>query len=486
METLPLKSVLSSWPGFVKIRRALEPRRTQGASAKLDKLFGDVEPRIPEPYDLEGLYQRIRESWNRHEALDHVDLRDLRRLPWVAFYSPSRDDRTGQDVADEWLGAKPDIVAQYGSWLSAGRRSRSVLSLLHEFLRVYPSSLPTFNDLRELLYTIVVEGLSSSSVPSLHRWRQRCVEFGLLTLQGDVQFVREFMLNGDDSPGDLLQRAGLDGGLARCGFMRAGIQAYLPELDISDADAVNRLLTLLEWEGRLRFDDRAFRLEIATALLSPFAEQDPEPDVKERLQQFFLRHYGHPRLPSGQKGWFRVPDDLRNVVMRWLVKDAIDKFFYVVEETALDSHWRYRNTFWRAFFDAGMISDAYFVLGRSAMKLTKLQLTTGDDAKAVEGAMGFLRGAQGDQSVLLLRMSGMPGVTVAEWSHNGSCRIWLEGNPNAPRLYEAHYSRQVLMKEADLSQPHMQSNKGYWQYIIRQWLRDNAGVEIGLEEQSYF
>ena len=476
-----LKDALSSWPGFPKVGRVFEPRRAQGAVVELDKTFGDVEPRMPEPYDLEVLYRRVRESWHRHRSLDHVDPRDLRRLPWVVFYPLSNEDRAGRDDAADWLGAQVDVVAQYGSWLSAGRRSRSVLALLHEFLRVYPSFLPTFDDLRKLLYSIVVESLSSSSVPSLYRWRQRCLDFQLLGPEADLSFVRRLVLKEDSSPDDVLSRVGLDGGLARCGFLKFGVHAYLPELDISDPDRLHRLLAFLELEGGLRFDDRAVRLEIATVLLRPFVERDPHPNVKERLQSFFLRHYGHPRLPSGRRGWFRVPEDFRNVVMRWLVKDAIDKFFHLVEETALDSHWRYRNAFWRAFFDAGMISDAYFVLGQSASKLSKLQLMKGDSIKDVEGAVGLLRGAQGNQSVLLLRMSGVSGVTVAEWSHNGSCRIWLDGNRNAPPLYKTHYSRHLLTAEADLSQPHFNSSQGYWQDKIRQWLRDNAGVEIDLE-----
>ena len=46
---------------------------------------------------------------------------------------------------------------------------------------------------------------------------------------------------------------------------------------------------------------------------------------------------------------------------------------------------------------------------------------------------GRLSGASPEQSVLLLRMSG---VTIAEWSHNGSCRMWLDGNKDAPKLYQ--------------------------------------------------
>ena len=486
MDAPSLKHALSHWLGFPKVGLSFEPRRTQGAVVRLEKLFGGLEPRMPEPYDLEILYQRIAESWDRHHTLEHVAPRDLRRLPWVLFYPPPKEDRTGQDDAVGWLGAQADVVSEYGRWLFGDRRSRSVLALLHEFLRVYPAFLSTFDDLRELLYSIVVEGVSSSSIPSLHRWRQRCLDFELLAPEGGLSFVRKLVKKGDGSLDDVLRQAGLDAGLARCGFLKSGVRAYLPELNVFDPDGPDHLLGFLEYEGGLRFDERTARVEIATVLLRPFVDRDPDPKVKERLQAFFLRRFGHPRLPSGRRGWFRVSEDLRNVVMRWLVKEAIDKFFQLVEETALDSHWRYRNAFWRAFFDAGMISDAYFVLGRSATRLSRLQRLQmkEDSTETIEGITGLLQGADGNQSVLLLKMSGIPGATIAEWSHNGSCRIWLNGNPNSPSLYEPNYHRHVLMSGADLSQRHVGSEQGNWQRKIKQWLRDNTGIEIDRNDFS--
>lgn len=83
---------------------------------------------------------------------------------------------------------------------------------------------------------------------------------------------------------------------------------------------------------------------------------------------------------------------------------------------------------------------------------------------------------QGDQSVLLLHM---PGVTIAEWSHDGACRFWLDGNPGAPGLHkESAYSRSEMMHEADFLQRHDGSLDGRWQDRIMGWLRENTGIEI--------
>lgn len=90
-----------------------------------------------------------------------------------------------------------------------------------------------------------------------------------------------------------------------------------------------------------------------------------------------------------------------------------------------------------------------------------------------------------DQSVLLLRMSG---VTIAEWSHNGSCRIWLDGNRDCPKLYQEHYFRHELVphwpRRADFTQRHDGNETGRWQDGIARWLRDNTGVEV--DRSEYF
>ena len=74
------------------------------------------------------------------------------------------------------------------------------------------------------------------------------------------------------------------------------------------------------------------RTEVATALLRPFVERSPEPTTKERLQPFFLRHFRDPRLGSGKHKWSGVPDEIRRVVIRWLVERALEQFFLLVKE----------------------------------------------------------------------------------------------------------------------------------------------------------
>ena len=69
-------------------------------------------------------------------------------------------------------------------------------------------------------------------------------------------------------------------------------------------------------------------------------------------------------------------------------------------------------------------------------------------------------------------------LTIAEWSHNGSCRIWLSGNESAPKLYKPTYSRHELMTGDDFSKPHMGSERGSWQGAIARWIEDQTGISV--------
>ncbi len=475
-----LKDSLARWTGFPKLERRFEPRRSRAAKAQVTRRLGDIEPKAPEPYDLKALYRRVMESWRRHESLEGVSSRDLQRLPWVLFYEPRERRRTRQQGPAGWLGGKPRVVHDYRRWLSRTRRARPVQALLHEFLRVYPTDLSTFDDLREMLQVSVMG--NSSSPPSLRKWRQRCLDFQLLGTDDGIGFMRKLM-TADEDTGNILTHAGFDAGLARCGFLKSGIRKFLPSISpqlarnriaISDLD---RVLALLECEGKLRFDEPLVRVEVASALLQPFVDRPPNSATRERLQSFFVRHFGHPNLRSRKHKWAGVSDDVRRVVIRWLVERVLDQFFLLIKETALDLHWRYREAFWKTYLRKGLIDDIWFLLGTRAED----HLRNINRKDALTETTGRLHHAGGDQSVLLLRM---PGVTIAEWSHNGSCRCWLDGNQNAPKLYQKEYSRHTLIQGSDFAQPHFGSERGYWQARVAKWIRDNIGATVSPRRRS--
>ena len=464
------------WPATLP--ETFRPNRALRAAKRVDQQLGGEDLERPSPDTLDELYWRAAERLGRHVPLAEWPTRDLRRLPWVLFYTPEATSQERRPAHTGWLGENPRVVRDYGAWLSGGRRPRAALALLHEFLRVYPAGSDVFHGLRRILEDTILTG---SETPSLRRWRQRCQAFRLLDREGDLAFAESLVSRGE-SVGRSLEEAGFDAGLATSDFLKSGLKKQLARLeeglreDRDEPARLERMLVALEFRGELRFDE--LRSEIAESLLRPFLTREARAPTKEGILPFLMRHFGHPNLPAGKRNWRGIRNDLRTVALRWLVAQSLDAFFAVVKETALDRHWKYRERFWRAHFDAGVIDKAWFVLGARARAFVERQ------ANRAELARGTLQGGEGGQSVLLLHIAGMPGMTVAEWSHSGACRAWLDGNRHAPRLYENEYQRydsrpgQGLMHSADHSQSHHGSESGRWQDALAEWIRDYTGATV--------
>jgi len=160
-------------------------------------------------------------------------------------------------------------------------------------------------------------------------------------------------------------------------------------------------------------------------------------------------------------------DDARQVMMRWLVGLTLDEFFRLLDETALDRLWRQRKAFWGHYLKKDQITDAWMILGKSAVRLAALR------RDFFKGRFGhLLRNADGDQSVLLLRIAG---ITIAEWSHNGRCRFWTRANRGAPKYYEHEYNRTDLINECDRALTH----QGSWEPRFAAYIFEETGISYG-------
>jgi hypothetical protein len=249
------------------------------------------------------------------------------------------------------------------------------------------------------------------------------------------------------------------------------ISSRLAEDRIS-AGEIEPALEWLEAEGKLRFD--SLRVSVAERLLQPFRTSRPSEQIQVPLRTFLLRHLGDPRAPR-RPGWSGVREQDRQVLCRWLVTLALDDFFRLISETALDRHWKYRKAFWSAYLNEDLISDAWIALGRGAARSARSML---EDEEQTWGRLQKA-GVEANHSVLLMRIDS---VTIAEWSHMGSCRFWLDGNARAPRFYRDSYSRTDLVTGADYTQPHWSPERGHWQRLVAAWLEDQTKISIPRRE----
>ena len=477
-----LREALDLGHSLPRLDSSFTPERTLAAAKEVKRKLGDGQMgAAPARYDLDSLHRRVRAAWRSGRGARDLGALDLRRLPWVLCYSPDRGPADTAWESRPWLAEDRRLLREYGQWLSRNGRPRAVRTLLHVFLRDYPVRLETFENLRSILKKEVFRREESS----LSDWTRRCRRNDLLEKNGSKSFIGKAIdMEGavETSVNDVLVAAGFDGPLERSAFVREGLHRYLSGaeevsklvLEAGETRKLERLLALLQCEDDLRFRERATRKAIAESLLEPISTEvdAPAPAVKEALQRFFLRCYGDPRLPSGRPNWSVAREKVRRVVIRWLNEQSIDLFFRVVEDTALDSHWRYRKAFWRTCFDDHLIDDVWFVLGSRARDHLK-HVSQDDDAAETTAT---LTGAASAQSVLLMRMAN--GVTVAEWSHNGACRMWLRGSTDAPEMYKPDYARSDVLHGQDHRQRHYGSDVGAWQRALADWLYQNTGLRI--------
>ena len=453
-----LRSALRQWaePQSFVSHYGDVPRRTRRAAKAVTKL-ASLEPRKPEPYDLKKLHERACEAADSDSILDLKRV-DLRRLPWVLFYPGANS----VEACRSWLGARPEVTRDYQNWLVTQRRRGTVRALVHEFLRVYPVDLPTFQDWLWLL-RYLTEYAASRALQE--------VEPDLFVPNGDGIVVGRMVANRELDVGKL----GLKPGLAQCHFLRCGTLKHLRvtnhriKAGKSRRAEIDRLLSFLELDDGLRFDDGKMCGETAKALLLPFADPSHAGSASlDMVCAWFVRCFGDPRFPAHGREWRHVPKEAKTVVDRWLVRGTFEQFFQLLSYTAYDYHWRYRKAFWRAYLQRNMVEEAWFVLGHKARAI--LKHISSDESTWRNGA---LFGGNFNHSVLLMRIRG---TTVAEWSHSGSCRIWRRGNRRAPKLYHDTYDRDWLASgTADFVQRHDGSDKGRWQDSIARQLQEYTG-----------
>lgn len=365
------------------------------------------------------------------------------------------------------LATKPEFVAAFLAFLRD--EPRRLPATLWITLRDYPETLPNFSTLLFGLERCLLEtGVTSAQV-----WRRRHDRYWLFNSSGP-QKIAEAVLEHDKMPvAEVLTEAGFSGDLSTAGFLRAVHRRLLETVakslhdDQPGAAYLERPIAFIETErGRLRLAGLA--PAVADALLLPHTEQGPLEATRECIQAFILRHLEDPRVFP--RKWQGVSRDAQAVMLRWLVRQTLEDFFRLIGRHAWMNHWQYRAAFWHAYFRAGAISDARVSLGENARVLArqvfKLPATQFSRLSA---------GAQKDHSVLLLQIGSL---VIAEWSHNGSCRVWNEGNRSAPSLREFSHDGAMLRSGADHTQIHSHSESYSWQRNLSEHIRAQTGIAV--------
>jgi len=419
------------------------------------KLEG-IQPMQPKASDLDTIFQAIRNHFQAVGTLEGLSNSLLKHAPWVIFTHPSKPGE---------LGANSRFVNLYLTWLGKILSSRAAANLLFAFLYDYPARLETFHLWRNGLFHV----LSSTPNQRLTQNRVRCQQFHLLNKDGPYRLAR-ILAESDASPATTLVDAGLIGQLENSEFAKAVFRKLLNILSEalrtrrpqqSLLDKVMDISAGSENRG-LRFPTEAAHL--ADAMLLPYAENQAWEGHQEAIRTFLAQSMGDPRI--NESGWIGADEKAKDVMFRWLVKTSLEDFFNILSKTAQEM-WQARRNFWSSYLRGNYISHAWVVLGRQARYIAKEHFGS-------KNIYGNLIGAGSSQSVLLMRIGGL---TIAEWSHAGSCRIWALEGPSTPVFYKLNYKAIELRGSSDLQEPHVIEHRGQkWPMKIRKFIQYHTGV----------
>lgn len=460
---MSLRSRLSRGPALPTFK---PPARLQilTACAAVLREWAGITPRQPDLGDLRRVEAEVRQYWDSHNALSSIAPKLLRHIPWFLFKSclPNKPA----------LGDDPDFSKAFAHQLK-GRAYRSARTMAFVILRDYPE--PEGRRQQWSAFTLQALHENRSAAVS-RRWLELQSRFHLLDSTGP-HTVAAGVVRSKSPEAYLREEVGLEGELRLGGFMRAVLLERLELLrvalakDKATTDEVETVVALLVDHETKQLVFRDLRNFMAECLLEPFEDEDPTEDIRASIRALLLRYLKDPRIQPGE--WAPVSATARAVMMRWLTARDLQLFFDLIDRTALDHMWRYRRAFWEAYLRHGHIDAAWVILDDAAGSEAVPRM------RELMGASGrFERGGAG-RSALLLKIQD---VVVAEWSHNGKCRIWWAHDRDAPAMNKLRYMSQDLMSAAEYEITHSASANYSWQEKLATAIEDMTNIEMPFEE----
>ena len=226
------------------------------------------------------------------------------------------------------------------------------------------------------------------------------------------------------------------------------------------------------------------RMHAMVGLILSVSEQSANDKIAKDISNLIEKNFDDPR--TNNSSWPSVPQILggaetRNkcieVAKKWRVFRSITLFFSIIDQvvgTENKHHFPLRRQFWLSYFDKGLVTDAWVILGSKARdRMTSLRTQEGENYSSL--SWSILRGAPADQCALLIQLGS---TTVMEFSHSGRARIWGakdSSRSNVPKLYRDSYKVDELRAECPDEQMFRHDANGRWRLKTQQCIQRLAG-----------
>lgn len=315
-------------------------------------------------------------------------------------------------------------------------------------------------------------------------WPEAAKRFHLFDVRRAPASLAEAVLLSDEPAAASLAPAGLTtDGRRRGGLALAAFQAACRAVSRTQGRvAVTTQERLTRWccpdgRGRTLEFPQAWP-DFARALFLPWQASPPIAAHERSLTELAINYAGDPRSETAR--WKLAPE-ARATLKKWLVRASVLQFFDIVDQVAAERMWRYRRAFWQSYVKANHVQDAWVVFGSAGAARARWAADrAGEPAMKQFGQLESGGGRGPAHACLLMRIGDL---TIAEWSHNGRCYIWLKDTSERPSLGQKRYYADQLAHPLNLIErglrigiAHGQADTYGWQEKVARVLWEHAGV----------
>jgi len=448
----------------------------------LDKL-ADWAPRKvtfpPTPHIVHAsrkVAQKLREIRATVNVIDLKDLRDRLSLVKAIGNWDAISTREWRYVADCLSAGKPPLIEdegfldEYLRRLKEQRSRRGVSRLIRYYLTHFDPRHPGIIKISAYLSEAVMQWK--------WHWAEQRENIDLFNITCAHKGLANYISESKETPADAMKTIGLDGSLY--GAKIVGY-AYLAAADKLKKDltsnpdislpAIKRYTAWGLVNNRFAFDSiTGAAARMADALLLPWVDRQPPEDCQAFIEAHILSILHDLRIDRSR--WMDVNEEAKRVMRRWLTKASLEQFLDVVDRTAQSHMWAARRKFWFAYYENKFMLEAWVAFAANGASLAR-KLAAERDNPAIRnfGMLNRSAGVVKDHAVIIMQIGEL---IVADWSHNGKCHIWLQGNEASPKLYKRSYDRDELINGSSWDKKHL----GAWQLDVHSYIHRNTGIRM--------
>ena len=458
-----IRGLSLSLPGKTRLKKAVSTLKFQVET--IDQI--EIE-------DVDEFVLRTLQDWRTTDSIQGLSQRDLRS---IARYVMTKT-RDGQTLSDG-----EGLLDSFFVHIEKKPRSLVLRNLTYVYLAQYDPEWPYFSRLVSYLQSV-----DEDRKPSILK---RLCELGLIdSANGPKKLARAIKKNADRfSAAKILDALNLTNGLEVGDFAGATFSEFCKLVVAAGAREPNLIHRLLEWGRsgggqRETFPKRT--PEFIRALLVPWVDSGLEPskNLEREISNFLLDTLGDPRFSKSSLRWNSIDENAKAYFIRLLNKASVTQFFDVVTQTMNSQDakrmWRYRRKFWSAYLP--YIDHAWVVFGPTGQRLARQMSEDSEDKSYSQFGIHRAEGADSSHAVLIMSIGDL---VIAEWSHNGKCRMWSKDVASAPKLYNKSTYRVRDLRNGEWWEKSHTGNENYsWQRTFADKIRRHTGVAMTHSEYA--